>query len=248
MTSLILLPILAPLAASAFRASRRVAHDRPQPCRSYPRSQCWDPVRRWVSGRRGPAGGARRAAARRRAVGDHAHQSSASSATLTTWASIGYIDAELAHGHTDRRGARLYGTLTPAFLAAMVVAVSANNIGLIWVRRGGHHRDHRVPGRASPHPHRAGSHLEIRGDLLGRHRHRVPGHRAGGTSPRATPAPPSADALNLDVLLAHAAHLDPAVTRLAAGCCSSGTAQGRPRPFHTWLADAHSQAQRRCRR
>ena len=49
------------------------------------------------------------------------------------WASIGYIDAERAHGHTDADGARLYGALTPAFLAAMVVAVCANNIGVIWV-------------------------------------------------------------------------------------------------------------------
>ncbi|MGA8254378.1 MAG: hydrogenase, partial [Mycobacterium sp.] len=54
-------------------------------------------------------------------------------ATLATWASIGYLDAELAHGHTDARGARVYGALTSAFLAAMVVAVCANNIGVIWV-------------------------------------------------------------------------------------------------------------------
>ena len=54
-------------------------------------------------------------------------------ATLATSASIGYLDAELAHGHTDARGARLYGALTAAFLAAMVLAVCANNIGVIWV-------------------------------------------------------------------------------------------------------------------
>ena len=53
--------------------------------------------------------------------------------TLATWASIGYLDTELAHGHTDTRGARLYGALTAAFVAAMVVAVCANNIGVIWV-------------------------------------------------------------------------------------------------------------------
>ena len=53
--------------------------------------------------------------------------------TLATWASVGYIDTEIAHGHTDLRGARLYGTLTPLFLAAMVLAVCANNIGVIWV-------------------------------------------------------------------------------------------------------------------
>jgi len=54
-------------------------------------------------------------------------------ATLATWASIGYVDTELAQGHTDARGARTYGVLTAAFLAAMVVAVGANNIGVIWV-------------------------------------------------------------------------------------------------------------------
>ena len=53
--------------------------------------------------------------------------------TLATWASIGYIDSELQHGHTDAKGARLYGVLTPAFLAAMVLAVCANNIGIVWV-------------------------------------------------------------------------------------------------------------------
>ena len=53
--------------------------------------------------------------------------------TLATWASIGYIDTELAHGHTDASGARLYGVLTPAFLGAMVAAVCTNNIGVVWV-------------------------------------------------------------------------------------------------------------------
>jgi hydrogenase-4 component F len=53
--------------------------------------------------------------------------------TLATWASIGYINDELADGHSDARGARLYGVLIPGFLAAMVVAVCANNIGVIWV-------------------------------------------------------------------------------------------------------------------
>ena len=53
--------------------------------------------------------------------------------TLATWAGIGYINAELADGHTDAGGARLYGALIPGFLAAMVVAVCANNIGVIWV-------------------------------------------------------------------------------------------------------------------
>jgi len=53
--------------------------------------------------------------------------------TLASWASIGYIDHELAHGHTDDREARRYGALIPAFVAVMALAVSANNIGVIWV-------------------------------------------------------------------------------------------------------------------
>jgi hydrogenase-4 component F len=50
--------------------------------------------------------------------------------TLATWASIGYLDAELAHRHTDQKGANLYGVLVPIFLSAMALAVLANNIGV----------------------------------------------------------------------------------------------------------------------
>ena len=37
---------------------------------------------------------------------------------LSTVAAVGYINTELDHGHTGAAGARLYGTLTPAFLAS----------------------------------------------------------------------------------------------------------------------------------
>ena len=54
---------------------------------------------------------------------------------------------------------------------------------------------------------------------------------------------PDAQALNLDVLAAHAASLDPGVTRLAGGLLLIGYgAKAGLFPFHTWLADAHSQA------
>ena len=53
----------------------------------------------------------------------------------------------------------------------------------------------------------------------------------------------SARALDFDVLLAHAHQLDPSVTRLAAGLLLIGYgAKAGLVPFHTWLADAHSQA------
>ena len=54
---------------------------------------------------------------------------------------------------------------------------------------------------------------------------------------------PAATALNLDVLVAHAGGLDPGVTRLAGGLLLIGYgAKAGLFPFHTWLADAHSQA------
>ena len=53
----------------------------------------------------------------------------------------------------------------------------------------------------------------------------------------------TSDALNLDTLRTVAPHLNPAVTRLAIGLLliGFGTKAGLV-PFHTWLADAHSQA------
>jgi hydrogenase-4 component F len=53
-------------------------------------------------------------------------------AVIATWAGVSYIDDELAAGHTDPRGARLYGVLVPLFLAAMVLAVLAGNLGVLW--------------------------------------------------------------------------------------------------------------------
>ena len=53
--------------------------------------------------------------------------------TLSCWASIGYLDTELSHGHTTRRGARQYGVLIAIFLATMSLAVLADNLG----KRGG---------------------------------------------------------------------------------------------------------------
>ena len=110
--------------------------------------------------------------------------------TLATWASIGYVAAELAHGHTDATGARLYGVLTPAFLAAMVACGVRQQHRRDLGRDRGHHRRHRVPGRASPHPHRAGGDVEVRHHLLGRDRDGLPGHRAAVLTPPATPVHP----------------------------------------------------------
>jgi hydrogenase-4 component F len=162
--------------------------------------------------------------------------------TLATVASIGYIDAELAHGHTDATGANLYGVLVPIFLAAMASAVLANNIGVMWVA---------IEATTVATAFLVG-HRRTRGALEATWKYVVicsvgialaflgtvllyfASLHAGASS---------RDALNIDVLLAHASRLDPAVTRLGAGLLLLGYgAKAGLVPFHTWLADAHSQA------
>jgi len=162
--------------------------------------------------------------------------------TLATWASIGYVDTELAHGHTDASGARLYGVLTPAFLGAMVVAVCANNIGVVWVAIEATtvvtaflvgHRRTRTALEAT-WKYVIVCSVGIAMAFLGTVLLYFAARHAGA---------PAANALNIDVLVAHAGGLDPGVTRLAGGLLLIGYgAKAGLFPFHTWLADAHSQA------
>ncbi|WP_204807125.1 proton-conducting transporter membrane subunit [Mycobacterium riyadhense] len=162
--------------------------------------------------------------------------------TLATWASIGYIESELAHGHTDEHGARLYGVLTPAFLAAMVVAVCANNIGVVWVAIEattvitaflvGHRRTRTALEATWKYVVicSVGIAVAFLGTVLLYFAARCAGA-------------PAVHALNFDVLAALAGHLDPGVARLAGGLLLIGYgAKAGLFPFHTWLADAHSQA------
>jgi len=162
--------------------------------------------------------------------------------TLATWASVGYIDAELAHGHTDRKGANLYGVLVPIFLAAMSLAVLANNIGMMWVAIEattvataflvGHRRTRAALEATWKYVVicSVGIALAFLGTVL----LYFASLHAGASS---------GSALDIDVLLAHANQLDPAVTRLAAGLLLLGYgAKAGLVPFHTWLADAHSQS------
>ena len=153
-----------------------------------------------------------------------------------------YIDAELEHGHTDADGARLYGVLTPAFVAAMALAVCATNIGVVWVAIEattivtaflvGHRRTRTALEATWKYVVicSVGIAVAFLGTVLLYYAAR-------------TPARP-AQALDLDVLAAHAAGLDPGVTRLAVGLLliGYGGAKAGLFPLHTWLADAHSQA------
>lgn len=163
-------------------------------------------------------------------------------ATLATWASIGYVDAELVRGHTDERGAREYGALTAAFLAAMVVAVCANNIGIVWIAIEattvitaflvGHRRTRGALEATWKYVVICSVGIAIA--FLGTVLLYYAAEHAGA---------PAAAALNLDVLAAHAGGLNPDIARLAGGLLLIGYgAKVGLFPFHTWLADAHSQA------
>jgi hydrogenase-4 component F len=160
--------------------------------------------------------------------------------TLASWAGVSYIDAELAHAHTTRPRATLYGVLVPAFLAAMALAVQANNLGVMWVAIEattvvtaflvGHRRTRAALEATWKYVVicSVGIALAFLGTVL----LNFASVHAGDKR-----------ALDFDVLVAHASQLNPAVTRLAAGLLLLGYgAKAGLVPFHTWLADAHSQA------
>ena len=54
-------------------------------------------------------------------------------ATLATWQGVRYLDAEIAAGRCTRRHAALYSVLVQAFVATMLLAVLAANLGVLWV-------------------------------------------------------------------------------------------------------------------
>jgi hydrogenase-4 component F len=161
--------------------------------------------------------------------------------TLSCWASIGYLDTELTHAHTTAAGARQYGSLVAVFLAAMAVAVQANNLGVLWVAIEATtvataflvgHRRTRLALEAT-WKYVIICSVGIAFAFLGTVLLYFAGKHAGGGD----------SSLDFNVLLAHAAHFDPAVTRMAAGLLLIGFgAKAGLVPFHTWLADAHSQA------
>lgn len=162
-------------------------------------------------------------------------------ATLSCWASIGYLDTELSHAHTTVRAARLYGVLIAVFLAAMTLAVQANNLGVLWVAIEattvataflvGHRRTRTALEATWKYVIICSTGIAIA--FLGTVLLYFAARHAGGAT----------STLNLDVLTAHASRLDPGVTRLAAGLLLIGYgAKAGLVPFHTWLADAHSQA------
>ena len=163
-------------------------------------------------------------------------------ALIATSYGVAYIGAELDHGHTTAAGARTYGVLVCLFVAAMLVAVVANNLGVMWVAVEATtiataflvgHRRTRLSLEASWKYMVIGSvgvALALFGTVLVyfASRHAGPGAQAS---------------LNWTSLVALAPRLNPRVMRLAVGLLvlGYGTKVGLA-PMHTWLPDAHSQA------
>ncbi|MFD7155690.1 proton-conducting transporter membrane subunit [Kribbella sp. NPDC059898] len=161
---------------------------------------------------------------------------------IATWCGLGYVEDELAAGHTDAAGARRYGVLVPLFLAAMVLAVVANNLGLLWAAIEattivtaflvGHRGSRRSLEATWKYVVicSVGIALAYLGTVLVNYAAKQAGFAAHGT-------------LDWTVLAAHSGELDQGVMRLAFGLLvlGFGTKAGLI-PMHSWLPDAHSQA------
>src|SRR5207249_2269725 len=127
------------------------------------------------------------------------------------------------------------------FVAAMSLAVLGDNLGMVWVAVEattvataflvGHRRTRR--SLEATWKYVVICSVGIGLALLGTVLLYFASMHAGATT----------DALNIDVLSERASRLDPGVTRLAAALLllGYGTKVGLA-PFHTWLADAHSEA------
>jgi hydrogenase-4 component F len=161
---------------------------------------------------------------------------------LATWQSVRYLSLEIAAGRSSRRHASLYSALVQGFVTAMLLAVLAGNVGVMWVAveattiittflvgyrqtRGSLEASWKYIAICS-----VGIAMAFLGTVLvylaalhvGHHLH-----------------------ANLDwtSLMAVSHHLDPGVMRLAFALLvlGYGTKVGLA-PMHSWLPDAHSQA------
>jgi hydrogenase-4 component F len=163
-------------------------------------------------------------------------------AVLASWLGVRMIGAELAVGSSTERRATLYAVLVQGFVATMVVAVLAANLGVLWVGVEattvattflvGHRRTKGALEASWKYIVicSVGIALAFLGTVLVY----LAALHAGGHS---------AHALDWTSLMAVAHHLDPSVMRLAFALVvlGYGTKVGLA-PMHSWLPDAHSQA------
>lgn len=163
-------------------------------------------------------------------------------AVLASWLGVRMAAAELASGRSTERRVTLYGVLVQVFVATMVLAVLAANLGVLWVAIEattvattflvGHRRTKGSIEASWKYIIicSVGIALAFLGTVLVY----LAAIHAGGRS---------ADALDWTSLMVHAHHLDPSVMRLAFALVvlGYGTKVGLA-PMHSWLPDAHSQA------
>jgi hydrogenase-4 component F len=161
---------------------------------------------------------------------------------IATWASVAFIDGEIASGHASPGEIRRYATLVPAFLAAMALAVLVNNLGVLWAAIEattivtaflvGHRRSRGSVEATWKYVMicSVGIALAYLGTICI--------YYAGGQT-----SIPAHAALDWTQLATHAHELDPGVTRIAFALLVLGFgAKAGMAPLHSWLPDAHSQA------
>jgi hydrogenase-4 component F len=163
-------------------------------------------------------------------------------ALLASWLGVRTVALELATGQASPARATTYAVLVQAFIAAMLLAVLAANVGVLWVAIEattvittflvGHRRTKGALEASWKYIVicSVGIALAFLGTVLVY----LAALHAGGHS---------ASALDWTSLMAHAHHFDPAVLRLgfALLVLGYGTKVGLA-PMHSWLPDAHSQA------
>jgi hydrogenase-4 component F len=161
---------------------------------------------------------------------------------LAAWGSVRYLRHEVETGGCTTRQAVQYSVLIQLFVATMLLAVSAGNIGILWVA---------IEATTITTTFLVG-HRRTRGALEASWKYIVicsvgialaflgtvilylAAEHAGGTS---------LEALNWTWLSSHAHLLDPSVMRMAIGLLVLGYgAKVGLVPMHSWLPDAHSQA------
>lgn len=161
---------------------------------------------------------------------------------IATTYGVAYVRAELEQGHVTSSGARTYGFLVQIFIAAMLVAVLTDNLGVVWVA---------VEATTVATTFLVG-HRRTKGSLEASWKYVVIGSVGVALAFLGTVLVYFASrhiggdadaALNWTTLVGNAHRLDPGVMRLAVGLLvlGYGTKVGLA-PMHTWLPDAHSQA------
>ncbi|MGZ4763852.1 MAG: proton-conducting transporter transmembrane domain-containing protein [Ilumatobacteraceae bacterium] len=155
---------------------------------------------------------------------------------------IAYLRTELDNHSTTTRRAKLYGALMQLTIAAMLVVVVADNLGVLWVAIEtttiatvllvGHRRD-RESVEASWKYLVLGS-VGVATALLGTVLVYFVSRHSGVDA---------ASALRWSTLVDHARELDPGALRVAMGfvVVGYGTKAGLA-PVHSWIPDAYSQA------